>query len=521
MTTAVRRKRGRPRKAGEAEAALAEVGRDASFKAEKDILLRWRRNPAAFVEEAVLGPYNAAAGSQYFLTAQQREGLEAVGRLVRQKEEGKSRELLGVSIMSGKGTGKDACAAWAILWFMTCFSYPKIPCVSVSADQLNKVLWSEISKWLMHSPLKGQFRLQNDKLFAVGIPDEARGKRWMAFPKAANPKDSREEQVEGLAGIHERHLLQVCDEASGVLSPVFEALEGNMTGEVNLMLLIFNPVRARGYAVESQYENADRWVTLQWSAEQSELVDRAMLESLERKFGRESNTYRIRVLGLPPLVDDQTLVPWDWIEDAVGRELLPRAEDPLIKGVDCGAGGDSSVIATRKGALVYPFKRMKSPDSTALANWIGTDIDAERPDIVRIDTLGIGWAVEGMVREKKGAIVEAADVRRQADDPERFENKRAEMYWRLREAFERGAIAIPDDEELKNQLGATRCEYGPKGRIKILDKRKIKHAIGHSPDEADALALCYFHADHMASLKTARRGKPRPRDKGDGTWMAA
>lgn len=482
----------------------------AQRKAEKSVMKRWIADHAAFVEDAILKPYNEQTGQHCQMTAQQREASEALSALVRDKMEGRRRDILGISIMSGTGTGKDAWLSWAIEWFMKCFPYPKIPCVSVSADQLNKVLWSEISKWQMHSPLRSAYRLQNDKYFCTTVPLEARGKRWMAFPKAANPKDSREEQVEGLGGIHEDFLLQCVDEASGVLHPVFETLEGNMTGRVNVMLVIFNPRRSTGYAVDTQYADSARWVCLRWNAEESEIVDRASIEAKAKKYGTNSNPYRIQVLGLPPIVDEHTLIPWDWIEDAVGRELEAPTHAPVIKGVDCGAGGDNSIICTRKGALVYPLKRLKTADSQVLENWIGTDIDAERADVCRIDTVGIGWAVEGGVRAKKGSMVEAADARRESSEPTRFFNKRAEMYWRVRDAFEHSAISIPDDPELKAGLGATRCEYvNHKGSsvVKIVDKKKIKQELGHSPDEADALALTYYYPDTMASLKTV---KPRP-----------
>lgn len=496
----------------------------AALDAQSRMIAGWRGDHARFVEQAILGPYNAAKGTAYQLTDQQREASAALTALVRDKEEGRRRDVLGLSIMSGMGTGKDAFVAWGILWFLTCFSYPKIPCVSVSADQLSKVLWGELAKWLMHSPLRGQFTHQNDKLFLNTVPAEARGKRWMAFPKAANPKDSAEAQVEGLAGIHEQHLLQIIDEASGVQVPVFDALEGNMTGEVNLMLMVFNPRRSRGYAVESHAEQADRWVALRWNAEESPLVDRAVIERLAAKYGRDSNTYRIRVLGLPPLVDTETLIPWDWIEEAVDRDLEIPVGTPLVKGVDCGAGGDSSIIATRRGPRVYPLKRLKTADATMLENWIGTDIDAEAPDVVRIDTVGIGWAVEANVRDKKGSIVEAADFRREASEPQRFFNKRAESYWRVREAFERGAISIPDDPDLKDGLGATKCEYVLlKGQsvVKIIDKKKIKQELGHSPDEADALAMTYYHPDASTSRVTKRTRGYDPAPAGAMAWMAS
>ncbi len=481
----------------------------------------WRDDHALFVQKAILEPYNATKGTAYSMTDQQKEASDALSRLARDKEKERARDILGISIMSGKGTGKDAWASWAIMWFLACFTYPKIPCVSVSADQLNKVLWSEISKWLMHSEIKSSFTLQNDKLFFNELPLEARGKRWLAFPKAANPKQTFEEQVETLAGIHEDNLLQVVDEGSGILENVFQVLEGNMTGPLNLMLIIFNPTRSKGYAVDTQYKHEKRWVTFRWNAEDSPIVDRAAIERLEQDYGRDSNTYRVKVLGLPPLTDEEVLIPWEWIMDAINRPLEPVPNAPLIKGLDCGAGGNKSVIATRRGPIVYAFKRNTTPDAVQLSNWAGTDIDAEQPDVMRVDTIGIGWAVEGSLREKKGSVVEAADARRIADDSQKYYNKRAEMWWRLREQFQHGTISIPDDPELTNQLGAMKCEY-KKSQIKIVDKKKIIHEIGHSPDEAEALALTYFYPDHMISKSTASKRRNDRVSSGSATaWMGS
>lgn len=506
----------------EREAAAARPV--SSKEAEIATVKRWRSDHIAFVEEIILAPYNLATGSNYYMTEQQKDASRALTKLVQEKAEGKNRHIHGISIMSGKGTGKDAWTAWAILWFMTCFYYPKIPCTSVSADQLNKVLWSELSKWLTYSPLKSKHKLQNDLLYCADLDEpDAVKKRWFAFPKAANPKNSHEEQVEGLQGIHEDYMLQVIDEGSGVLMPVFNALIENQTGKVNLILLIFNPTRSKCYAVDTQYSDSDRWVCLRWNAEDSELVDPATIQAKRDKLGenyRDSNPYRISVLGLPPLVDEETLIPWDWIEDAVQRPIEALTEDPIIKGVDCGAGGDNSIIATRKGPIVYPMKRNKTADAKVLENWIGADIDAEKPDCVRIDTIGIGWAVEAGLRDKKGAIVEAADARRTSINPEKYYNKRAEMYWRLREAFERGEISIPNDEDLKEQLGAMRCEYGK--TTKIVEKKKIKQDLGHSPDEADALALTFYYPDENVSRKRAN-SRQRGRDDApkSSNWMAA
>ena len=63
-----------------------------------------------------------------------------------------------------------------------------------------------------------------------------------------------------------------------------------MTGPVNLMLVIFNPTRSKGYAVDTQYKHGERWVTFRWNAEESDLVDRAQIQRLEEDYGKDSNT---------------------------------------------------------------------------------------------------------------------------------------------------------------------------------------------------------------------------------------
>jgi phage terminase large subunit len=484
------------------------------------LVSKCRNDILFFVNNLIIEPYNVATGANYFVTTQQKQGLTALRDLVLDKIAGKRHDVLGISIMSGRGTGKDATTVWAMLWFMFCFPNPKLPCVSVSADQLNKVLWSEISKWLMHSKVKDQFVLQTDKLFRKDVDDNARGKRWFAFTKAANPKLAPEEQIESLAGMHEDYLMQIVDEGSGVANLVYQTLEKNMTQDCNLMWVIFNPMHAKGYAVDTQYKFKHRWVTFRWNSEDSEITNKSEHKRIEEDYGgKSSNPYRMNVLGLPPLFSEETLINWEWVMEAVERKLTILPDSPLVSSMDCGAGGDNSIIGSRRGNKVYPFKKYSTADSTELVNWAGSFIDREQPDVMRIDTIGIGWAIEGNLRDKKGAIIEAADARRTADNSEMFVNKRAEMFWSLRGLFERGTIEIPDDPDLLNQLAAIKYETNKKGQIVIMDKRVLKKEIGSSPNEADALAMLFYEIEDLISRKIKMSYVPQRRHD-NLTYMA-
>ncbi|TAN40585.1 MAG: hypothetical protein EPN22_17270 [Nitrospirae bacterium] len=497
-----------------------------------DLFAHWRLHPHDFIDQAILAPYNAANKTTYRMTTQQREATEAVRALVEAKiavhrgdatpEHVERAKKLGVSIMAGKGIGKDAWMSWIIMWFTLFHPYAKVPCTSVSADQIQKVLWSELAKWLHTSLVAPFFKLQADKLFYLDLPAQVQGRRWFAFPKTANPKAGEQEQTEGSAGIHENYVMVAVDEASGLSDAEFQPFESTLTGMCNFFVMIFNPTRATGYAVRTHEEDAPYWVTMRWNAEDSEIGNKAVQERLLEKYGRDSNPYRIRVLGLPPITDAQTLIPWDWIQEAKERELEGYENELLVKGVDCGAGGDKSIIVSRRGYYVYPIHRLVSPDSQVLTNWVGTDIDADHPDQVYVDTVGIGWAVEGQLRQLKGAAIQAADARRTADRDDKYFNKRAEMYDRVREAFERGVISIPDDSDLIDQLSVIQVEYVG-SKMKVLDKKKLKKLIkdGHSPDEADALALTFYRDPRFQTRAVARTpSKPIRRASLAGDWFA-
>lgn len=58
-----------------------------------------------------------------------------------------------VAIKSGQGVGKTSMEAVALLWFLTCFPYPRVVATAPTKQQLHDVLWSEVAKWQERSPL--------------------------------------------------------------------------------------------------------------------------------------------------------------------------------------------------------------------------------------------------------------------------------------------------------------------------------------------------------------------------------
>jgi hypothetical protein len=492
------------------------------------IIRNWAEHPNRWVWDIF--------GDGFRPTVQQKKAWDELGKLVRAKmkvrdglplteEEKRYASKYGISIMSGNGTGKDAWSSITLLWFLSCFPEAYGLATANSAKQLRNVLWREINKWMRNSKKPSQtqketileqlFEWQAEKVFWK----EYKGKEWFVEAVTINTNASEDEQAEAIAGRHERHMIIIVDEASGIAQSVFNKLEATMTSPVNIMLLIFNPTRSKGYAVESQ--NSEHWIGIRWNAEEvvsegrTDLITEEHIQRLEDKYGRDSNPFRIRVLGLPPLADSDTLIPYDWIMDAVGRQFEILENMPLIKGVDVGAGGDKSVILTRKGPIVTKITRLNTADTMVLVSRVTAEAAEDEPQAICVDNIGIGQGVYDRLLQTSRNVF-AVDVRRTPRNAERFNKMRDELWWKTREAFENGIISIPDDKDLTDQLSIMRYDVET-GKIKVESKKQLKIRGENSPDEADALCLTYYLPDHSVAKKIEDRyNKPK---RIEYSWM--
>jgi hypothetical protein len=85
--------------------------------------------------------------------------------------------------------------------------------------------------------------------------------------------------------------------------------------------------------------------------------------------------------------------------------------------------------------------------------------------------------------------VEEFNGGRQAADPTRFLNQRAERYWNLRRVLELGQLALPRNARLADELVSTQWGRNERGLIKIEAKEDLRARLGRSPDLADGLSM--------------------------------
>ncbi len=470
----------------------------------------WINNPVGFVREVF--------GAQP--TFQQEQLLVALAK----------REHNSFAVRSGHGCGKSACLAWLMIWFLITRPQSKVICTAPTKRQLKDILWAETSFWISKaiSVVKELIEIYGERIKVGGRED------WFARAVSINIQASPEEQAETLAGIHAKHLLVVVDEASGVPEPVFLPIEGYLTNKDNFVILTGNPTRPHGYfyKVFNNEDFGEDWCKLHWNSEESPIVSRQWVEKMERRYGRESDTYRIRVLGDFPRSGVQDLIPREWIErNIISSEDAEKASviKPIIWGIDpAGMGGDEVGFVKRTGTVLYDIKGKPFMEQDEIIDWIMEDYEkaSTKPDYVCIDISGgYGTAISERLRALlplKETKVFGIHFGWRANNPDNFVLLRDELWWKTRELFEFNLLKIKRDDQLIRQLSSIKYRETDSGKIKVESKKKIREKQGGSPDRAEALILTtYLEVPSIVKYPEIRRKRRRKRTRRVDMWKVA
>jgi len=427
------------------------------------------------------------------ITKQQEQLIQAVKDAVNEK--GKKR----ISVRSGHGVGKSCCLSWLIIWFLFCYPDSQVPCTAPTSEQMHDVLWKELSKWLdlLPGPVKEHFEWTRGYLRILDKPDT-----WFARAKTA-----RKEAPEALAGVHGDYVFFNIDEGSGVPEEIFNTAEGALTEKNALVVMISNPTRTIGYFYDSHNKDKDNWQCLHFNSEESPLVDKEFVERITSKHGKDSDEYRIRVLGEFPkidAIDDKGYIPL-----LVPTDLRFALEDMMfgIKrlGVDPAGEGKNKtawVVRDRGKAKIICQEEISDIHSiTQKTLSIMTMMGIEASNVF-VDNFGIGANVSQEMA-MAGYRINSVNVGEQANDSERYINKRAESFWRLREWILHGGELIGNKnwQELLN----IRYRRELSGKIKIISKKEMSDLGYKSPDFADALMLTFYRPDGISSNVVRRK----------------
>lgn len=407
-----------------------------------------------------------------------------------------------VSVSSGHGIGKSTVLAWITLWFVTMYPGCRVPCTAPSGHQLDDVLWAEIAEW--HSRM--------DPAFKILIDVKTKTVTMAQSPKTqfAVARTSRRDNPEALQGFHSKNILFVIDEASGIPEPVFEPVQGALSTPNARIIMTANPTQVVGFFYDSHHDKSHLWDAFELSSEDSPLVSDDYIKEMEEKYGRESDIFRVRVLGKFPRAAVNQLISEEIYNRAVGGAKRVKPDDylfaPVVLGVDpAWEGNDRSTVYLRQGIYSRLLLSELNVDNMTLASFVLDAWDQFGASACFIDQ-GWGAGVIDRLRQLGKSPIPIPFGGKPSDV--RFADKRTEMWFGLRNGLEDGLV-VQHDKDLRIDLMGPQYFTLPSGKIKLESKSDMKKRGLRSPDLGDALALTYAHPvalNHQQSAFSRRHG---------------
>lgn len=424
----------------------------------------------------------------------------------------KHRQIAGSAC---KGPGKTAVMSWLGWNFLLTRPHPKVPCTSITGDNLKDGLWTEFALWQKRSPiLQRAFQWTKERIFSVQHPETwyASARTW---PRDADPT----QQANTLAGLHADYLLFLVDEVSDIPDGVVSAAEAALASGVETKLVIMgNPTRTEGPLYRAVVTNDRRnWFVVHINGDpddpkRSPRIDLKWAREQIEKYGRDSYVVRVNILGQFPTRQADKLLDIADVEAAMQRTLAPRAweGEARVIGADIARyGDDASTFFPRQGRMAFQVKEFRGLDTVQVGDELIRSIEKWRAHAANVDEGGVGAGTLDHCRNRGyGHKVYGVQFGMRAQEHERFENRRVEMHWRAAE-WVKGGGCLPKDPLLAQELAAPIYWFDKRGRVCLEQKADIKKRIGRSPDRADGFVLTFANDFGPASALDAGGGVTR------------
>lgn len=409
------------------------------------------------------------------------------------------------AVQSAHGVGKSFLAATLAAWWVD--THPPgstmVVTTAPSLDQVHAILWEEI-------------RGLHDRAGLPGVVQ--RTDRWLVGERLVGmgrkPPDYSESAFQG---IHRKYVLVILDEACGIPSWLWTAVETITTGNHCRILAIGNPDDPNSHFKGLCGGENPGWSPFQISVFDSpnftgETVPEELKDLLtstqwadDRKteWGEDNPLYIAKVLGQFP-----TDHPWSVVRlsDLYACRIadVPHTPNELLPvqlGVDVGGGGDATVIRERRGMVAGREWESRSDKPELIAPLVLRAIAETGATSIKVDSIGIGAGLVGELRNlalvgQHNAKVYGVNVAEKAKDPQMYFNLRSQLWWEVgRLAAEQRTMDLSkmdNGDRTVAQLLEPHYSHDLKGRIKVEPKDDIKDRLGRSPDNADALLLAYY-----------------------------
>lgn len=444
--------------------------------------------------------------------------VEFVHRILRHKTWSKHEELLRsgatnplTAVKGCHASTKTFASAELVLYFLARAYVREHDAIVITlgptARQVRLNVWKEIRKALQGSlvgfPEPNQMELTiAEKIYAVGFGVRA---------------DKTGSGAIRLQGLHATEMLIVVDEAPGIESEIWQSIEGLRAGGKVHVVVLGNPNVPSGKFYEIFTHERDRWhcITidaldtpnlvglslediarmptdvggpLDEKAVDYPVVSRRWVREMFDTVGEDNPEFESRVRGRFPQQAEGALIPLAWLEAAKWKDVV-KSNQRLTSGIDVAEEGEAETVLyiLDRGHVVTPPVISRNADSRGD---VAAGLEPFRGQMgdVRYDSIGVGAYFGKHFRDLNYSVV-PINVGRASSEPKRFPRLRDQLYWEMREQFERGNIAGLEDELTIAQCASLRYENLPDGRTKVEGKKEMRKRGSRSPDRAEGLML--------------------------------
>lgn len=306
-------------------------------------------------------------------------------------------------------------------------------------------------------------------------------------------------------GFHSRHICVIASEAQAIDDSIFEQLDSILNAEINLFIMIGNPLRTSGKFARAIMNTTDNIVipldcleSPNYRHKTNVIPGMASYEWIEKKRKEwdpenkgDHPLWRARVRGQLPLSSIDTIFSPELIERMV--KTIPHiAIRKIVTSCDpAGMGDDEQVIYGAVSGRIVQQDIMPQCRADASCSRILQMTKLINANHIVIECDGMGQPIADFTRKLKPDHITLQEVHSagKAEDEERYQNQKAEMWFYAKQEAEAGREQIPDDEYLKQELQEMKYFINLRGRIQIESKDDLKDRIGRSPGRADAWVL--------------------------------
>lgn len=360
----------------------------------------------------------------------------------------------------------------------------------------------------------GGWVVTKDRVQAPQVDRDVPASEWVTFvPKDAMLAEGYHGRMYDLGGGRKKYtpLLMIIDEAKSIERDVFEAW---LRCNPDFWFTTSTPGEESGPFYDVMMDRTEYW--------KSRFIERGECPHfLGEKYVRTFD-YLVRKYGIDsPFVQSMLFGKFfrakeRYVFDEFGRVQEAMGGTHAVWGfgracaMEFSAGGDEQVIGVREGNCVLEIKAFHERDTDRLCSLFAEvfrrwDL---RPSQLIGDNGGLGLAIMDNLEARGWRGMRRYMGNEPARDQSFFVDQYAEDHWLVRTLVNDGAIVLPADDTLKEQMRVRKYEIRNEdnNRIKVERKKEVRKRGEDSPDRLDMLVMLFRDLEYKGTGRSVGLG---------------